>query len=95
MIDAQSLKLLRDLPDDLQERGWQFVVQGSSTLRSLVGLRYMAVYERPLDPDRDNERMVTTVHRNGRPFVHISTRSGSWEAALHDAIELMRAMDAS
>ncbi len=94
MIDAESLRLLRDLPDDIKARGWQFVVHGSSTLRSLAGTKYMAVYERPLDPDRDNERLVTTVHRKGQPFVHISTRSSSWDAAYLEAIQRMREVDA-
>ncbi len=86
MIKTQSLRRLRELPDDLQARGWEFVVHGSRALRTLTGSTYMAVYERPLDPDRDDEWMLTTVDREGQTFTQISTRSRSWDAAYLEAV---------
>ncbi len=94
MIDAESLRLLRDLPDDIKARGWEFILQESGKSRTWANPDHKAVYVRPLDPGVDNERLLATVHRNGRSFVHVSTRSPSWKVAREDAIQRMREIDA-
>jgi len=46
VIDAQSLKLLRDLPDDLLALGWEFSLQESGKSHALANPAHKAVYAR-------------------------------------------------
>ncbi len=97
-MDGDTLRMLQDLPSDLQERGWELVVSESGVLRWGAEPRYFkAVYMRAFDQGVDDEHRVAMVYRNGRHCVRVSTnqlRSSSWDDAFQDAMKLMRQIDA-
>ncbi len=93
-MDANTVRLLEDLPDDLRARGWVFVPQESKITRTRTTLDHIAVYVRPYHSPVDHLGTAITV-RGGQVYVATShTRSESWEAARQAAIDQMRAIDA-
>ncbi len=93
-MDADTVRLLEDLPDDLQARGWVFVPRESKIARTSTTLDHIAVYVRPYHAPVDHLGTAITV-RSGQVYVATSrTRSPSWEAARQAAIDQMRAIDA-
>jgi hypothetical protein len=92
-VDGTTLRMLRDLPDDLRAMGWEFVPGESHPYRTLGSTWFIAVFARPYAPGIDDDRFVGTIQRG---YVWISTnraRSASWEDAHRDAIEQMHMLD--
>jgi len=98
MMDAETVQLLQELPDDLRERGWCLSVSESRALKG-ESPRFAAVYSRPVDGrlDLENFHLATYDKRTRQQVVRISTlkdASSSWHDAQQDGIRRMRAADA-
>ncbi len=93
-MDIDVLRRLRNLPADLRLRGWTLSISESNVLRWGSSPRYDAVYMRPFERGGDVEHTVPVIRRNERDVIRVSTRSASWEAALEEAVEVMRGFDA-
>jgi hypothetical protein len=95
-MDQDMRQLHGELPDDLKVRGWELVRHESTRHRLLEAEWYDVVFRRPFDPGIDDESLPLMVRDNCRSWVRVRTnaaRSASWNAAHHDAIGLMRAID--
>ncbi len=92
-MDIDVLRRLRNLPTDLRLRGWTLSISESTVLRWGSSPRYNAVYMRPFEPGVEDKHSVPVVRRNGRDVIRVSTRSANWEAAMEEAIALMRGFD--
>jgi hypothetical protein len=92
-MDPATRRLLNNIPNHLQRRGWRFFAQDSRPSGILASRWYIVVYRRPYEPDIDIERFARPT-RDG--YVEASTsssRSPSWEQAYRDAIERMESID--
>jgi len=100
MMDAETVQLLEELPDDLRERGWQLSRADSGVEgRTMPTPWYRAVFVRPFVDHLDTPGTSWPVYdkRTRHRIVRISTyqdRSPTWEAARLDAIRRMREADA-
>jgi hypothetical protein len=90
-------QVLAQIPDDLKAIGWEWVHSESNAVTTMGSAWYKAVYVRPFEQGIDDEGAVTIVYQNDRRWVRVSTaenHSVCWNAALEEAIELMREADA-
>lgn len=95
-MDHDMRQLHGELPDDLKGRGWELVRYESTWHRLLGAEWYAVVFRRPFDPGVDDEGLTLMERDHRRSYVRVCTnaaRSASWNAAHHDAIGLMRAID--
>ncbi len=97
-MDAESVQMLRTLPDDLRERGWQ-MSEAESELLTWEIPRHRAVYVRPVDGRLDihSPHAVAYDKVTRQQIVRVSTlsdQSASWHDARRDAIRRMRDADA-
>lgn len=94
-MDSDTLRMLRDLPNDLRSRGWTLVPLESNSVTWGGRRRYRVVYMRHFEQGVDDAQSPAVFIQNGRRVVRVSTRdSAGWDVVLHDAIELMRGFDA-
>jgi len=95
-MDAETELLLRTLPDDLRERGWQLA---ESARIDSEPPRYKAIYVRAVDGRLDRGDASTSVYdrQTRQAVVRVSTlndQSLTWHATREDAIRRMREADA-
>ena len=94
-MDGDTLRMLRDLPNDLRARGWTLALSESNSVTWGGRRRYKVVYIRHFEQGVDDAQSDAVVSRNEHKIVRVSTRSlASWDAVLQDAIERMRGFDA-
>ncbi len=96
-MDDETVRMLKDLPADLLERGWTFVPSESRAAKVVSWHR--AVYHRPFDDRLDRERDASATYdkQTRHQIVRVSTSSDhspSWPDARRDAIRRMRMADA-
>jgi len=94
-MDIDAIRLLQDLPIDLNAQGWQWERSQSGAPKTLTRTTYNAVYARPFDRGIDPEE--SAYHYKRHWYVWVSTtghESASWDEARQQAIELMREADA-
>lgn len=93
-MNAETERMLADLPATLKARGWRFVKSAS---RMSYGMppACVAVYLRRFEPDIDDARWSRLAIYG---FVRVTTdevHGTSWEAARDDGIARMREIDRS
>jgi hypothetical protein len=92
-MDIATARMLAELPLHLRQRGWTFIRDQSREYRTLGSTWYIAVYERPYDPNVDHGRFANPT-RDGRARVSTnSMRSPSWADAYNDAVQMMEEID--
>lgn len=93
-MDGYTLRMLRDLPNDLRARGWTLVPSESNSVTWGGVRRYRVVYMRHIEQGVDDEQSAAVFSRDGHKIVCVSSRStAGWDVVLQDAIESMRRFD--
>lgn len=93
-MNAETERMLADLPKDLKAHGWRFI-KSASRMSYATPPACVAVYARPHEPGIDDERWSGLTLYG---FVRVTTDAShgpTWEAAREDAVARMNEIDES